>query len=60
MIGSGLSRQALQVVGRRPLIQGFLLWVVMGRDCARLDRLVDREARKVIMMKLERSTVKKS
>jgi uncharacterized integral membrane protein (TIGR00698 family) len=30
MIGSGLSRQALQVVGRRPLIQGFLLWVVMG------------------------------
>ena len=30
LIGSGLSRQALQVVGRRPLIQGFLLWVVMG------------------------------
>ena len=29
-IGSGLSRQALQVVGRRPLIQGFLLWVIMG------------------------------
>jgi uncharacterized membrane protein YadS len=30
LIGSGLSRQALQVVGRRPLIQGFLLWVLMG------------------------------
>jgi uncharacterized integral membrane protein (TIGR00698 family) len=30
MIGSGLSRQALRVVGRRPLIQGFLLWVIMG------------------------------
>ncbi len=30
LIGSGLSRQALQVVGRRPLIQGFLLWVIMG------------------------------
>src|SRR5579863_4567927 len=30
LIGSGLSRQALQVVGRRPLIQGFILWVIMG------------------------------
>jgi uncharacterized integral membrane protein (TIGR00698 family) len=30
LIGSGLSRQALQAVGRRPIIQGFLLWVVMG------------------------------
>jgi uncharacterized integral membrane protein (TIGR00698 family) len=30
LIGSGLSRQALQAVGHRPIIQGFLLWVVMG------------------------------
>jgi uncharacterized integral membrane protein (TIGR00698 family) len=30
LIGSGLSREALRVVGRRPLIQGFLLWVIMG------------------------------
>jgi uncharacterized integral membrane protein (TIGR00698 family) len=30
LIGSGLSRKALQVVGRWPLIQGFLLWVIMG------------------------------
>jgi uncharacterized integral membrane protein (TIGR00698 family) len=30
LIGSGLSRSALQVVGRRPLIQGFILWVLMG------------------------------
>jgi uncharacterized integral membrane protein (TIGR00698 family) len=30
LIGSGLSRSALQVVGRRPLIQGFVLWVLMG------------------------------
>jgi uncharacterized integral membrane protein (TIGR00698 family) len=30
LIGSGLSRAALQVVGRRPLIQGFVLWVLMG------------------------------
>jgi len=30
LIGSGLSRQALQIVGRQPLIQGFLLWIVMG------------------------------
>jgi uncharacterized integral membrane protein (TIGR00698 family) len=30
LIGSGLSRQASQVVGCRPLIQGFLLWIVMG------------------------------
>ena len=30
LIGSGLSRRALQVVGRRPLIQGFVLWVLMG------------------------------
>jgi uncharacterized integral membrane protein (TIGR00698 family) len=29
-IGSGLSRSALQMVGRRPLIQGFLLWILMG------------------------------
>jgi uncharacterized integral membrane protein (TIGR00698 family) len=30
LIGSGLSRHALQAVGRRPIIQGFFLWVVMG------------------------------
>ncbi len=30
LIGSGLSRDALRVVGRRPLIQGFMLWIVMG------------------------------
>ncbi len=30
LIGSGLSRGALQMVGRRPLIQGFVLWVLMG------------------------------
>ena len=30
LVGSGLSRQAVQAVGRRPIIQGFLLWVVMG------------------------------
>jgi len=30
LIGSGLSRGALQAVGRRPLIQGFVLWVLMG------------------------------
>jgi uncharacterized integral membrane protein (TIGR00698 family) len=30
LIGSGLSRGALQMVGRRPLIQGFMLWVLMG------------------------------
>jgi uncharacterized integral membrane protein (TIGR00698 family) len=30
LVGSGLSRQALKAVGRRPIIQGFLLWVVMG------------------------------
>jgi uncharacterized integral membrane protein (TIGR00698 family) len=30
LIGSGLSREALQTVGRRPLIQGFILWVAMG------------------------------
>ena len=30
LIGSGLSRTALQMVGRRPLIQGFILWIVMG------------------------------
>ena len=30
LIGSGLSRSALQMVGRRPLMQGFLLWIVMG------------------------------
>jgi uncharacterized integral membrane protein (TIGR00698 family) len=29
-IGSGLDRTALQVVGRRPLIQGFVLWILMG------------------------------
>lgn len=30
LIGSGLSRSALRMVGRRPLIQGFVLWVLMG------------------------------
>jgi hypothetical protein len=30
LIGSELSREALQVVGRRPLIQGFLLRVLIG------------------------------
>jgi hypothetical protein len=30
LIGSGLSREALRVVGHRPLIQGFLLWMLMG------------------------------
>jgi uncharacterized integral membrane protein (TIGR00698 family) len=30
LIGSGLSRSALRVVGKRPLIQGFVLWVLMG------------------------------
>ena len=30
LIGSGLSRDALQIVGKRPLIQGFLLWILMG------------------------------
>ena len=30
LIGSGLSRGALQMVGRRPLIQGFVLWIMMG------------------------------
>jgi uncharacterized integral membrane protein (TIGR00698 family) len=30
LIGSGRSRRALQMVGRRPLIQGFLLWIFMG------------------------------
>jgi hypothetical protein len=30
LIGSGLNRSALQMVGRRPLIQGFVLWVLMG------------------------------
>lgn len=30
LIGSGLSREALRVVGKRPLIQGFILWVLMG------------------------------
>jgi uncharacterized integral membrane protein (TIGR00698 family) len=30
LIGSGLSRSALHAVGRRPLVQGFVLWVVMG------------------------------
>ena len=30
LIGSGLSRSALQEVGRRPLIQGFTLWILMG------------------------------
>jgi uncharacterized integral membrane protein (TIGR00698 family) len=29
-IGSGLSRSAIQVVGRGPLVQGFVLWIVMG------------------------------
>jgi uncharacterized membrane protein YadS len=30
LIGCGLSRTAIQMVGRRPLIQGFVLWIVMG------------------------------
>lgn len=30
LIGSGLSRSALRMVGRRPLIQDFVLWVLMG------------------------------
>jgi uncharacterized integral membrane protein (TIGR00698 family) len=30
LIGSGLSRSALQLVGKRPLIQGFVLWILMG------------------------------
>jgi len=30
LIGSGLSRGALQMVGKRPLVHGFVLWVVMG------------------------------
>jgi uncharacterized membrane protein YadS len=30
LIGSELSREALVSVGRRPLIQGFLLWLAMG------------------------------
>ena len=30
LIGSGLDRAALRVVGKRPLIQGFVLWVLMG------------------------------
>jgi uncharacterized integral membrane protein (TIGR00698 family) len=30
LIGSGLSRSALMMVGKRPLIQGFILWIVMG------------------------------
>ena len=30
LIGSALSREALRAVGRRPLIQGFLLWLAMG------------------------------
>ena len=30
LIGSGLSRAALAAVGRRPLIQGFVLWIIMG------------------------------
>src|SRR5260370_42158940 len=30
LIGGGLSRAALKTVGQRPLVQGFLLWIVMG------------------------------
>jgi uncharacterized integral membrane protein (TIGR00698 family) len=30
LIGSGLSREALRAVGRRPLIQGFILWIITG------------------------------
>ena len=30
LIGSGLSRTALQLVGKRPLIQGFVLWILMA------------------------------
>ena len=30
LIGSGLSREALRVVGRRPLVQGLILWALMA------------------------------
>jgi len=30
LIGCGLSRNAMRVAGKRPLIQGFVLWIVMG------------------------------
>src|SRR6185436_17627689 len=30
LIGAGLSRDALRSVGVRPLLQGVLLWMIMG------------------------------
>ncbi|HET7462094.1 MAG TPA: putative sulfate exporter family transporter [Longimicrobium sp.] len=30
LIGAGLTRATLRAVGARPLVQGFLLWVMMG------------------------------
>lgn len=30
LIGAGLSRDALKTVGARPLVQGFLLWIVVS------------------------------
>jgi uncharacterized membrane protein YadS len=30
LIGAGLSREALRSVGLRPLLQGVLLWILMG------------------------------
>ena len=30
LIGTTISRQTLKTVGARPLIQGVLLWVVVG------------------------------
>ncbi len=30
LIGGGLSRAALATVGQRPLVQGFLLWILMA------------------------------
>jgi len=30
LIGGGLSRAALATVGQRPLVQGFLLWIIMA------------------------------
>jgi hypothetical protein len=30
LIGAGLTRATLRAVGARPLVQGFLLWAMMG------------------------------
>ena len=30
LIGTGITRQTLKDVGARPLVQGVLLWVVVG------------------------------